>query len=1021
MIVPKHYENIHILHENTMPIRSYYVPASKVIHGLEERREKSDRLQLLNGKWKFLYYDSIYKLQEHFYEEDYDVSGFDEIPVPSVWQCVGYDSHQYTNVRYPFPFDPPYVPHDNPCGAYVYDFEYCEDAQAPNVYLNFEGVDSCFYVWLNGKYVGYSQVSHCTSEFDVTDFLRKGTNRIAVLVLKWCDGSYMEDQDKFRMSGIFRDVYLLKRPKQHIYDYFVKTRVHDKGAVVSLELSYLKDFVNTTVHLYDNKKREIQSVVLDESRAKEGKIAVELPVSKPILWNAERPYLYTLVLETPQEVIVEKVGIRKIEIQDKIVCFNDTPIVFHGVNRHESDPVTGYTISMDKMKRDFEQMKLHNINAIRTSHYPNAPYFYQLCDKYGFYVIDEADHESHGQCELYYEKPTSTLVNEKWNEPFADNPEYIEAALDRTQRCVIRDKNRPSVVIWSMGNESAYGCIFEEALNWTKTYDDTRLTHYEGALYHSKEKKYDFSNLDLQSRMYAGFKHIDDYMQTNPDKPMILCEYSHAMGNGPGDLEDYFQYFHKYDMMCGGFVWEWRDHAIWKGQTQNGKDIYWYGGDHGEVLHDGNFCMDGLNYPNGSPHTGLLEYKNVYRPVRVADYRQENREIVLHNYMDFSDVKDEVQIRYEVNCDGVIVDGGDLESVSVKPHEETIIKLPVKVPEKGKTYLKLLYYTKKATALVPANFLVGFDEVPLENGDMRNQTVVSKLVCFEEQEGSITVEEDSSSIRLSGRDFVYCLDKRTGLFAELTYEGKAQIQKPMELNIWRAPTDNDAPYVGDWYRAGMNRATCRAYDVSLLKQESGIRIDCRMGVVADALQRILDVQASWLIGMGGDIRLAMKVKRLPEFPPLPRFGLRLFLDQEMERVTYYGMGPHESYIDKCQASSHGLYITDVHNLHEDYIKPQENGSHIDCSYVKVDSMKDQITVLSEQGFSFNASRYTQEELTRKAHNYELEPSDYTVLCLDYAQQGIGSSSCCTRLSEQYKMLAEEFSFDICLSFMNKEM
>ena len=408
MIIPKHYENLTILHENTMPARAYYIPASKRMDTLVEHREESDRLQFLNGEWKFRYYSSIYDLQEKFYREEYIADAYDTIMVPGTWQNNGYDTHQYTNIRYPFPFDPPYVPQDNPCSAYRYEFFYEKCAEAPNAFLNFEGVDACFYVWLNGQYVGYSQVTHMTSEFDITPYVREGKNMLAVLVLKWCDGSYLEDQDKFRMSGIIRDVYILKRPKQCIYDYFIKTEQEKDLAKLRLELDYIGQKIPVRITLEDATGKVLEQKKIDSAslaaKEKEDLSSTEafavqdvwkaectFEIPDPILWNAEHPYLYRVIMDTEQEVIVEYVGIRQIVIQDKTVCLNGIPIVFHGVNRHESDPVTGSVVTMEQIKKDLMLMKQHNVNAIRTSHYPNVPYFYQLCDKYGFYVIDEAD------------------------------------------------------------------------------------------------------------------------------------------------------------------------------------------------------------------------------------------------------------------------------------------------------------------------------------------------------------------------------------------------------------------------------------------------------------------------------------------------------------------------------------------------------------------------------------------------------------------------------------------------------
>lgn len=1013
MMIPRHYENLGVLHENTMPNRSYYIPASKKMHTLVSHREESDRFQLLNGEWNFRYYESIYDLQEKFYELDYDVSQFDQIPVPGVWQNFGYDKHQYTNIRYPFPFDPPYVPQDNPCGAYVYDFDYEVCEQASKAYLNFEGVDSCFYVWINGNYVGYSQVSHSTSEFDVTDVLANGKNRVAVLVLKWCDGSYLEDQDKFRMSGIFRDVYILKRPEEGIFDYFIKTEHTDTKANVKAELTYFNRIVPTTVNLYDAAGALIGTQSLGANTTAE-KAAVEFEIENPVLWNAENPYLYTITFETANEVITDRVGIRKISIEDRIVLFNGQPIIFHGVNRHDSDPMTGFVISIDQLKKDLLMMKQHNFNAIRSSHYPNAPYFYQLCDEYGFYVVNEADNESHGPSEIYYADNEFDNKAKRWNETISDNPAFIESTLDRVQRCVERDKNRPCIVIWSMGNECAYGCTFEEALKWTKEFDSTRLTHFESARYHSDKRKYDFSNLDLFSRMYPPFNEIAEYLESSPDKPFILIEYSHSMGNGPGDLEDHFQIFQKEDLMCGGFVWEWCDHAIDHGKAENGKTIYYYGGDHGEDIHDSNFCMDGLVYPDRRPHTGLLEYKNVYRPIRVEAYDQESHTMTLHNYLDFTDAKDYIKLRYEVNCDGYILEEGALEMPSIRPHQSENLKLPIRIPEKGKAFLKIYYESSKAAVLVPEGHLLGFDEIALQNVDNRNQKVVQFEEQFGKSESQLIVKETDTTVLIEGAQFKYCLDKRIGLFTKLEYDGKDQILRPMEVNIWRAPTDNDMYAKLEWYRARYDKTAVRAYETVVERKDNTVCIHCSMSMAADAVQRIMDMDTTWIIDGNGAVSLDMKVVRHPEFPMLPRFGIRMFLNESMEEVQYFGMGPMESYVDKHRASSHSIYSGNVRDLHEDYIRPQENGSHYDCSYVSVEAANSGITACSENIFSFNTSVYTQEELTSKKHNFELQESGYTVLCLDYAQNGIGSNSCGPELSEKYRLDQKEFEFKIKL-------
>ena len=523
MIVPKHYENLEVLHENTMPYRAYYIPASKRMGILAENREDSDRISMLNGDWKFKYYTSIYDLQEKFYEEGFSVQDYDTIPVPGMWQYFGYDYLEYMDTRYPIPIDPPYVPQENPCGAYVHEFEYQKDAKAPVTYLNFEGVDSCFYVWVNGKYVGYSQVSHALAEFDITDKLREGKNTLAVLVLKWCDGTYLEDQDKFRMSGIFRDVYLMNRPESCLYDYFTTTDIQGNGAYVHVKANFLNGAVPVALTLYNAEGEEVASTELKETEGIEDYThTAQIFVENPILWNTEEPYLYTMIFESENEVITDRVGIREIHIENNIVYINGKQIKFKGVNRHDSDPFTGYVINLEQMKKDLFLMKQHNFNAIRSSHYPNVPYFYHLCDEYGFFLIDEADHESHGAREQFLADGSKQNAYDHWNARFADDPIYTPATLDRAMLCVHRDKNRPCVVIWSPGNECAYGCAFEDTMKWIKEFDPTRLTQYEGALYTSDRRKYDFSNLDLYSRMYPTFEDMDAYINVNKDKPFLL-------------------------------------------------------------------------------------------------------------------------------------------------------------------------------------------------------------------------------------------------------------------------------------------------------------------------------------------------------------------------------------------------------------------------------------------------------------------------------------------------------------------
>ena len=1006
MIVPRYYENLNVLHENTMPARAYYIPASKRMDNLVEHREESDRMQLLNGTWKFQYFTSIYNIKNSFFEKNYDTENFDEIQVPSVWQMAGYDTHQYTNIRYPFPFDPPYVPQDIPCGAYVHNFEYSRDEKASKAFLNFEGVDSCFYVWINGSYVGYSQVSHMTSEFDVTDVLQDGTNTVAVLVMKWCDGSYLEDQDKFRMSGIFRDVYILKRPEQAISDYHIKSKIEDILAKVELDVKFYSP-TNVKISIEDKNGAVVALGSIDE----EGTAVLE--IASPELWNTENPYLYKLIFETENEVIVDHIALRKVEIKDQVIYLNGQKIKFRGVNRHDSDPVTGFTISLEQITTDLTLMKQHNFNAIRSSHYPNAPFFYEMCDKYGFMVIDEADIEAHGPFMIYRKEDTDYNRFKRWNEKIADDPVWEEAIVDRVKLMVERDKNRFCIVMWSMGNESAYGCNFEKALEWTKNFDPDRITQYESARYRNYDETYDYSNLDVYSRMYPTLSEIQEYLDKDGSKPFLLVEYCHSMGNGPGDFEDYFQMIQDNDKMCGGFVWEWCDHAIAHGIAENGKTIYAYGGDHGEEIHDGNFCMDGLVYPDRTVHTGLLEYKNVYRPVRVVSYDKESGELVLHNYMDFDDLKDYVKISYELTQDGLVISKDILSEFSVVPHGEGKINLKISVPENGKCYLKLIYHLKKELPLLDEDHILGFDEIEVSKDDAKCK-LAEKWMQKAAVDSELQVNENDTQIHIRGREFAYTIDRRTALFTEMKFAGREYLNHPMELNIWRAPTDNDMYIKAEWKKAHYDKAYARAYTTEVVQGKHGVKIVSHASVVAETVQKILDVTITWTIDASGKIDADIEATKDGEFPDLPRFGVRMFLDKKLSDARYFGMGPQESYRDKHQAASHGLYRANVRDLHEDYIRPQENGSHYDCGYVELNNSRYGMAAFSESTFSFNASYYTQEELEKKTHNYELAESDSVVLCVDYALNGIGSNSCGPVVLDQYRFNDVLFRFQFTL-------
>lgn len=1144
MFIRRYYEDPSQLHVGAEPPHAYFVPDSVPGDLRGDLRMQSPRFVCLDGEWGFHYYHSVYDLDAEvsraqiegskpFYDIDFDMCCDDgtgvygTIPVPSVWQMQGYDHQQYTNVEYPFPYDPPFVPQDNPCGVYLRDFDYEVDSKAPRAFLNFEGVDSCFYVWMNGVLVGYSQVSHSTTEFEVTDLLRPGRNRVVVLVLKWCDGSYLEDQDKFRMSGIFRSVYLLRRPKEGIRDYFVRTDLNAdySAARVSVDVDFLmsghpsqrgtleSDEISGSVVvsrdgiLADSAVEGVfcpisaslygpndEFVGRTKAVVENGKANLTWDISTPQLWNAEEPNLYRLELETfapctvhdvsacgneptPVEIITDYIGIREVHAEGNVVKVNGNPIKIHGVNRHDSDPKTGFTISQDQLMHDLTLMKEHNVNAIRTSHYPNSPQYYSLFDRLGFYVVAEADIESHG-IESLYGRHSKGGDFDLWNGKISDEPRFTRSIVDRVQRNVEGQKNHPAVVIWSMGNESGYGCGFEEALKWTKLRDSTRLTHYESAIHGSPRVGLDYSNLDIYSRMYPSVKMIDDYFtpegphgvcKTGDDgngglRPFFLCEFCHAMGNGPGDLEEYFEAFQRHDGLMGGCVWEWCDHAIDKGRDLEGHKVYLYGGDHGEFPHQGNFCMDGLVYPDRKPHTGLKEFKNVFRPARVVGFDASTGVFRVHNYMDFVDLSDYVTFSWELLVDGRTQMRGCFAPTrgkcdpsetcdvaaetycgsvpSIPAHGEAELRLPAfDVPELGKVTLLVHYRLRHADEVLPAGFDLGFDQVDVAlegRSNLAAQAVLAAGTTLSAvasaraassvsapsatagtaiNDSPIRLEGDSRSIAVRGRDWRYEFDRRTGLVCSMSVGQRQLLAKPAELNVWRAPTDNDIQVKHEWESAGYSRCGSRAYscEAELEKGGSVAVVNADIALVAPVIQPLAKVHARWTVYVNGVLDVKLRVERDADtFPFLPRFGLRLFLPKSMNRVEYCGYGPYESYVDKHRSSWYGDFVSSPQGLAEHYLKPQENGSHWGCDLVDLSGCGLRLAIASPTPFSFSCLPYTEEELTSKAHDFELEESAYTILCLDYAQSGVGSNSCGPALDERYRLDSASFEFALTL-------
>ncbi len=1064
-----YHENPDVFHVNTLEDHCYFIPFGKdKAQNPFGPREKSSKFELLNGKWGFRYYSSLIDLEDDFADGKIARAALNDkkkMTVPSNWQLSGFDKPQYTNFDYPIPYNPPFVPDENPVGVYYRTYNYKPDGLRK--ILCFEGVDSCAYVYINGKFCGFSEVAHHTSEYDITDFLKEGENLITVAVLKWCFGTYFEDQDKIRLSGIFRDVYVISRPEKRITNYVVKTNLKTNYRSAVLELTVSDSDADVILTAPDGSE-------IFSGNAKKG-VKLEIPVKDVELWSAENPVLYKLLLQTADEQIGEEVGFRKITSEKGVLKINGQPIKFRGVNRHDSYPDSGYVAGKARIEKDLKLMKQYNINAIRTSHYPNEPEFYKLCDRYGFYVICEADLEMHG----------SVCVNNTahwdWTDYsgialVASNKLFLKGILDREKLCVTRDINRPSVVIWSLGNESGNGHNLTDAAKLVKSMDNTRLVHYES--YHNQGDT-TYAEYDLVSRMYPSVEQWKEMSEDKKEKrPFILCEYCHAMGNGPGDLEDYHKVIHSSERFCGGFIWEWCDHSVVMGKARDGTVKYGYGGDWGEKHNDGNFCCDGLVYPDRRPHTGLLEAKQVYRPVRIrkVSAKPEGVTFEFTNLLAFTDASTVLNCRYEVTIDGEIVKTEKLEMPPIPPlGKAKIVLTELPAFDEKDSYIRFIFTEKDERLWCEKGFEVCFDQVQLsaeKNTDNEAEILkkasfmpelpglrpfspgkrdakgvqenarpeIEKLIKFvrnaekhnENQNWqetfhvkpestsisfgkTITIEPTGLRYTITVADITYSFNRRTGVIDSIRAGKKEILKKPLSFNFMRAPLDND-PMKAEWFGAHLHDYEVKVYASRIEPSEDGksVKIIVNQGFVWSIHQPFLYGTVTYTISPTEGLSVDFNFTATRRIFILPRIGIRFFLDKSFDKVEYFGYGPTESYVDKHQATWVGKFKSKVGDMYEPYIRPQENSSHYGCRYVKLSNNK--LTLVcsgmdpksgNKKNISFNASHYTEEELWTKRHNFELEESDYTVFCLDYKMAGVGSNSCGPALAEKYRIQLPE--------------
>jgi len=1005
----KDYENPKAIHAGRYPEHSYFVPHSTLDGALSMHNEDSPYYCLLNGDWSFRYY-------ERYIDVDPDIANsyvcdWETLPVPSNWQMYGYDIPEYFNVMTPIPLDPPFVPVDNPCGVYSRTFNVPDTFNGRDTHIVFEGVDSFFYLYVNGKKVGFSKVPHVPAEFDISDYIVKGENKITVCVLKYCDGTYLECQDFYRVSGIFRDVYLMARAKKRVEDVFVKALLENdyKDGILTADIT-CNSKCSIKSALYDDDGKEIASA--DGAK-------VNFKIKDVNVWSAEKPNLYYFVITTDDEIICQQIGFRTVEkTSDGVLLVNGKAVKLKGVNRHDTNPALGHVTPIDSIVNELRLMKRLNINTIRTSHYPNTSEFLRVCNELGFYVMDETDFESH--CFVYRTDEKGKYQGYVAFHDFntSQGEMWTDTCLDRVRRMVQRDKNNPCVIAWSMGNESDYGDNHIKMCEWVKSFDDTRLVHYEGAsrqIFTMKQAPGHKIPFDFESYMYPQIDQMKAELKVKRDIPYFLCEYSHAMGCGPGDLKDYWELIYKNKRACGGCIWEWADHAVIL-EDENGNKTYGYGGDCGEKCSPANFCSDGLVFPDRTPSSGALEAKAVYQYVHFTAHNLEKGEITVRNRYDFTNLS-EFDMSYNVECDGKIIKRGKIANTSLKSGAARRFKFDYTLPESCKCgcYLNISVTLKDDCDWADYGYEVASCqfELPVSREGSLDRIALGRIYECENSDEYIVLE---------GFNFRYEFNKLYNSFDVLETDGVDILGDRTEFTTKRAPIDNFRNAKLDW-RVPQGEsmydyhelASSRVYNVdSDFDTNGNYVIKVKSALTSPSLTHLVDMDTVYTVMPNGIIDVCVKAVK-GNYDWLPRFGMEICLADNKDNVEYFGMGPEENYIDMNSHAKMSHYKTTVSDMHVPYLMPQDSSNRTNVKWACVyDILGRGLMIATDDKFEFMASKYTEEEISAAKHQWDLVAQSETYIRIDYKVTGVGSGSCGPLTEPKYRLEEKEMTYSFKL-------